>query len=132
MTTSPHPVTVKAASNVHLAVARVERQHALIEEMRCSSPRRVTAAALAMRTGVSTRTVERDVAALQQAGVPISVRSGPHGGYSMAASSRPEPVHLTATELGALVASLAAVGPYTSAAAQSAMSKLLAALDPRP
>ncbi|GAA4991905.1 putative DNA-binding transcriptional regulator YafY [Nonomuraea thailandensis] len=61
MLTSPHPV-----------VPRVERRHRLIEELRATAPRKLTARSLAERTGVSTRTVERDLAALQAAGVPIT------------------------------------------------------------
>jgi predicted DNA-binding transcriptional regulator YafY len=38
------------------------------------------------------------------------------------------PVTLTPGEASALVASLVAVGPYTSATAQSALAKLLASL----
>lgn len=119
-----------SATNVHLTVARVERQHALIEEMRCASPQPLTAAQLAQRSGVSTRTVERDVIALQQAGVPITVRPGPGGGYSLRVSDRPPAVQFTPSELGVLIASLTAVGPYASAAAHTAMTKILGAATP--
>ena len=115
-------------ANVRLVVARVERQHAVIEELRCASPKRVTTSRLASRLGVSTRTVERDIADLRQAGVPISVRTGPHGGYTMPVPGGVPPIAFTPGEMAALVVSLAAVGPYVSASAQSAMTKLLTAV----
>jgi predicted DNA-binding transcriptional regulator YafY len=83
---------------------------------------------LADRLGVAVRTVERDVARLREAGVPIEVRGGTGGGYRIDARSSLEPVTLTPGEAAALVAALVAVGPQASASARSAMDKLLAAL----
>jgi len=45
-------------------------------------------------------------------------------------TGRPLPVALTAGEIAALVASLVALGPYSSATAVSALGKLVAALAP--
>ncbi|GAB3740311.1 helix-turn-helix transcriptional regulator [Microlunatus parietis] len=106
----------------------VERQHALIEELRSSAPRYLSAARLAQRTGTSVRTVARDLARLCAAGVPIDVRHGPGGGYSIDARTALPPIVLTPGEAAALIASLVAVGPYVSAAAKSSLDKLLAAL----
>lgn len=113
---------------LHQAVPLVERQHALIEELRARAPRHVSGAVLAQRTGTAVRTVERDIARLVAAGVPIEVRRGPGGGYRIDARRELPPLRLTPGEASALVASVVAVGPYTSATAQTALAKLLAAL----
>lgn len=115
----------------HLAVPLVERQHRLIEELRARAPRPTAGGELAERLGVSVRTIERDVARLTTAGVPISVRHGPGGGYAIDARAQLPPLVLTPGEAAALIAALVAVGPYASATAQSALAKLVAALAPR-
>lgn len=115
---------------LHQAIPIVERQHALIEELRARAPRFVRGADLALRTGTTVRTVERDLARLSEAGVPVQVRRGPGGGYRINARASLPPLILTPGEVVALVASLVAVGPYVSATAQTALGKLLAALAP--
>jgi predicted DNA-binding transcriptional regulator YafY len=113
---------------LHQALPLIERQHALIEELRARAPRFVTGADLAMRTGTTVRTVERDIARLVAAGVPVQVRRGPGGGYRIDARRELPPVAFTPGEAAAMIASLVAVGPYTSATAQTALAKLLRAL----
>ena len=113
---------------LHQAVPLIERQHALIEEMRAYAPRYVAGADLAARTGTTVRTVERDIARLVAAGVPVKVKRGPGGGYRVDARPELPPLAFTPGEASALVASLVAVGPYISAAARSALTKLLDAL----
>ncbi|GAA4034649.1 hypothetical protein GCM10022247_69890 [Allokutzneria multivorans] len=113
---------------VHLGAPLVERQHRLIEELRASAAQRLSGETLAARLGVSVRTVERDVARLVGAGVPISVRRGPCGGYAFTTRHTVAPVPLTPGEIAALVAAVVAVGPYSSATARAALDKLLAAL----
>lgn len=122
------PGHVAGYVQLHQALPLIERQHALIEELRARAPRFVPGTDLAKRTGTTVRTVERDIARLIAAGVPVSVRRGPGGGYRI--DTRPElpPLNLTPGEASAVVASLVAVGPYISAAAQSALAKLLDAL----
>ncbi len=115
---------------LHQAIPIVERQHALIEELRARAPRFVRGADLAMRTGTTVRTVERDLARLTEAGVPVQVRRGPGGGYRINIRTSLPPVILTPGEVSALIASVVAVGPYVSATAQTALGKLLAALVP--
>jgi predicted DNA-binding transcriptional regulator YafY len=88
----------------------------------------VTAATLAARTGTTTRTVERDIARLIAAGVPVLVRRGPGGGYRLNTRTVLPPLTLSPGEAAALIASLVAVGPYTSATAQTALAKLLSVL----
>lgn len=113
---------------LHQALPLIERQHALIEELRARAPRFVTGADLAMRTGTTVRTVERDIARLVAAGVPVQVRRGPGGGYRVDARRELPPLAFTPGEAAAMIASLVAVGPYTSATAQTALAKLLRAL----
>ena len=117
---------------LHQALPLIERQHALIEELRAKAPRFVPGAELALRTGTTVRTVERDIARLVAAGVPVHVRRGPGGGYRIDARRELPPLVLTPGEAAALVASLVSVGPYISAAAQSALAKLTAALTDGP
>jgi predicted DNA-binding transcriptional regulator YafY len=121
---------IKGMVQLHQALPLVERQHALIEEMRARAPRYVTAAILATRMGTTVRTVERDIARLGAAGVPVQVRRGPGGGYRLNARAVPPPIAFSPGEVAALIASLAAIGPYTSATARSALDKLLMALVP--
>jgi predicted DNA-binding transcriptional regulator YafY len=115
-------------AQLHQALPLIERQHALIEELRASAPRFVTGARLAVRTGTTVRTAERDIARLRAAGVPVEVRRGPGGGYRLDIPRQLPPVTLTPGEAAALIASLTAVGPYTSATAHTALRKLLDAI----
>lgn len=119
---------VAGMAQLHQALPLIERQHALIEELRTRAPRYVPGAVLAIRTGTTVRTVERDIARLAAAGVPVEIRRGPGGGYRIRARSQLPPIELTPGEAAALVASLVAIGPYTSATARTALDKLLAAL----
>ena len=118
----------RVVPQVHQLVPLVERQHALIEALRARAPRSVSGRVLAQDLGVQPRTVERDIARLRDAGVPIGVRRGRTGGYSIDARSRLDPITLTPGEVSALLSALVAVGPYSSATAVTAREKLLAAL----
>lgn len=122
---SPH-----TSVQLHQLLPLVERQHRVIEELRGRAPRPLAAAALARRLGVSARTIERDVARLREAGVPVQVCHGRGGGYAIDARAALPPIVFTPGEAAALIASVAAVGPFASAAAQSSLAKLLAAFTP--
>src|SRR5262245_66060665 len=63
------------------SVNRTDRLYALVEELRAVAPRPRSARQLAARYEVSTRTIERDILALQEAGVPIYAETGRCGGY---------------------------------------------------
>jgi predicted DNA-binding transcriptional regulator YafY len=110
-------------------VNRTDRLYALVEEMRAVSPRPVSAARLAERFEVSLRTIERDISALQQSGVPIWAQQGRRGGYVLDRAMSLPPVNFTASEATALAVSLARVpdGPFVQAA-RSALQKVLAAM----
>jgi len=60
-------------------VNRTDRLYALVEELRATAPRSRGAGRLAARFEVSIRTIQRDVLALQDAGVPIWATPGPGG-----------------------------------------------------
>jgi predicted DNA-binding transcriptional regulator YafY len=118
-----------APTQPHLARLRVERQHRLIEELRLAG-RPATANDLATALGVDVRTVERDIARLRDAGVPITARRGPGGGFRLDVPQTVPPVRLSPGEIAALIASVTAVGPDISATARSALTRLLEALRP--
>jgi predicted DNA-binding transcriptional regulator YafY len=91
-----------------------------------------TALWLSERLQVSTRTVYRDVADLQQQGVPIEGEAGV--GYRMRAGFDLPPLMFTAGEAQALVAAIRLAQPrlddLLAAGAETALSKMLAVLPP--
>jgi predicted DNA-binding transcriptional regulator YafY len=104
---------------------RTDRLYALVEELRARAPRVVRAVELAERFEVSTRTVERDLLALQEAGVPIWAQPGPSGGYGLNVEATLPPLNLTPAEAAAIATALAATRamPFVEAG-RSALSKL--------
>jgi predicted DNA-binding transcriptional regulator YafY len=112
-------------------VKRAERLHALIEEIRRRAPTPVSAAWLAERLEVSRRTVERDLAALRDAGVPLWSDVGRRGGTALHPKAVLPPLNLTATETTAMLTALTMTDgmPYTQAARAGA-AKLRALLPP--
>jgi proteasome accessory factor B len=114
---------------VHL-VNRTVRLYALVEELRAASPRPMTVAALAARFDVSTRTVQRDLQALMEAGVPVRTTPGRGGGWTIDREMTLPPIRFTAHEASALAVALAAAdvcAPYAGAA-RSAAQKIAASL----
>lgn len=77
---------------------------------------------------MSQRTIERDIARLRDACVPIEVKSGPGGGYVFVARKRLLEIQLTPGEAAALIAAMSTVGPSSTATAQQALAKLIDAL----
>ncbi|WP_369183963.1 helix-turn-helix transcriptional regulator [Streptomyces sp. Y1] len=109
---------------------RTPRLYALVEELRAAAPRPLTVAALATRFEVSTRTVQRDLQALMDAGVPVRATSGRGGGWSIDPAMTLPPIRFTTEEASALVAALAAAdasAPYAGAA-RTASQKIAASM----
>jgi predicted DNA-binding transcriptional regulator YafY len=106
-------------------MSRGDRLSALVEELRTVSPKPRSARWLARRFEVSTRTVERDVNALQAAGVPVYAVSGRSGGYVLDRAFTLRPLNLTPAEaLAVSVALHRLAGEPFTAAARSALRKL--------
>jgi predicted DNA-binding transcriptional regulator YafY len=104
---------------------RTDRLYALVEELRSRAPRMMRAAELAERFEVSTRTIERDLLALQQAGVPIWAQPGPGGGYGLNVETTLPPLNLTPAEAAAIATALATTRAMPFAeAGRSALLKL--------
>ncbi|MGY1673017.1 helix-turn-helix transcriptional regulator [Geodermatophilus sp. SYSU D00710] len=110
---------------------RTDRLHALTEELRRAGRRGRTAAELAGWLEVSTRTVKRDVSALQQAGVPIWATAGPGGGYVLDAAATLPPVNFTPAQAVAVAVALAGAPDAPFAVdGRAALAKVLDVLGP--
>jgi predicted DNA-binding transcriptional regulator YafY len=108
-------------------VNRTDRLYALVEELRAVAPRPRSARQLAGRYEVSTRTIERDVLALQESGVPVYAVAGRCGGYVIDKALTLPPLNFTAAEMVAIAVSLArAEATPFAAAMRSALRKVLA------
>ncbi len=110
---------------------RTDRLYALAEELRRVGPHGTTSTRLARLFEVTTRTVKRDVSALQQAGLPVVAQAGPGGGYVLVGATLP-PVALTpgqAVALALAVDALPAGSPF-GVDARTARDKVLDALSP--
>ncbi len=110
---------------------RTERLHAIAESLRRAGPGARTAQQLADEFEVTTRTIKRDLAALEAAGLPVWGRTGPGGGYALAKTASLPPVNFTAAQALALSAAMAATvqAPFSDSA-RSATRKVLDVLDP--
>lgn len=113
-------------------VNRTDRLYGLVEELRAVSPRPRSARRLAERFEVSVRTIERDLAALQQSGLPIWAEPGRTGGYVIDASATLGPAGLTPDEALAMLIGLSALqhSPFRQSA-QTAARKMLAVMPDR-
>jgi predicted DNA-binding transcriptional regulator YafY len=108
---------------------RTDRLYALVEELRAVAPRARSARRLAEHFEVSVRTIERDINALQQSGVPIYAEPGRAGGYCLDKARTLPPVNLTPGEAVAMALALRRVaGTPFSSVASSALRKLVAAM----
>jgi predicted DNA-binding transcriptional regulator YafY len=113
-------------------VNRTDRLYALVEELRAISPRRRSARELAERHEVSIRTIERDIGALQQAGVPIYADVGRRGGYTLDKTMSLPPLNFTPQEAVAMAIALSRTADTPFApASQSAMAKIMAVMPDR-
>jgi predicted DNA-binding transcriptional regulator YafY len=113
-------------------VNRTDRLYALVEELRATAPRRCSARELAARFEVSVRTIERDINALQQAGVPIYADAGWHGGYTLDKGTTLPPLNFTPAEAIAVAVALDRAGgtPFARAG-HSAIQKIFTAMPAR-
>jgi len=111
-------------------VNRTDRLYALVEELRAISPRPRSARWLADRFEVSSRTIERDLSALQLSGVPIWAEPGRTGGYCLDPAHTLAPLGFTPDEALAMTIALGmlATSPFQSAA-KSALRKVVAVTD---
>ena len=108
---------------------RTDRLYALVEELRAFTPRPRTAHQLAQHFEVSVRTIERDLNALLQAGVPIYSTPGPGVGYAIDKTHTQPPVNFTAAEAAALAIALSRPGASPLAdALRSVMRKVVGAM----
>ena len=108
---------------------RTDRLYALVEELRAAAPGYRSTTWLAARFEVSPRTIERDLSALQQSGVPIYATPGRRGGYAIDTHHTLPPLNFTAAEVAAVATALAvdSATPFTHAG-RSALQKILAVL----
>jgi predicted DNA-binding transcriptional regulator YafY len=97
---------MSSAAHIVVGVNRTDRLYALVEELRAVAPRPRTARWLADRFEVSARTIERDISALQQSGVPVWAEAGRAGGYCLDKERTLPPVNFTPGEAMALAVAL--------------------------
>lgn len=110
---------------------RIDRLYAPVEELRAVAPRPVSATRLAERFEVSVRTIERDILALQESGVPVWSERGRTGGYALDSRATLPPLNLDPDEALAVMVALAAMPavPF-STAGRRARQKVLAVMRP--
>jgi predicted DNA-binding transcriptional regulator YafY len=110
-------------------VNRTDRLYALVEDLRAIAPRRRSARELAARFEVSVRTIERDITALQESGVPIYAEAGRTGGYTLDKKMSLPPLNFTPAEAVAIAVALSRAGdqPF-GRQARSALRKVVAAM----
>src|SRR5919204_24144 len=108
---------------------RTDRLYALVEELRATAPRARSAQRLAERFEVTVRTIQRDLLALQEAGVPIWATPGPGGGYTIDPGHTLPPLNFTPSEAAAIALAMARSGPMPfDGAARTALHKVVAAM----
>jgi len=111
---------------------RTDRLYALVEELRAAGPRGRTARRLAEHFEVSVRTIERDLSALGQAGVPLATKQGRTGGYTLDRSMSLPPLNFTPREAAAVAVALSRMDHVLFARdARTALQKIVAAMPER-
>ena len=111
---------------------RTDRLYALVEELRAAGERGRTARQLAAHFEVSVRTIERDLSALGQAGVPLATRTGRNGGFTLHRSMSLPPLNFTPREATAIAVALSRSDHVLfKRDARSALQKMVAAMPER-
>ena len=111
---------------------RTDRMYALVEELRAAGRRGRTARRLAAHFEVSVRTIERDLSALGQAGVPLATKQGRGGGYTLDRSMSLPPLNFTPREAAAVAVALSrSEHVLFKRDARSALQKIVAAMPER-
>ena len=114
------------------AMNRVDRLYALVEELRAAGPRGRTARQLAEHFELSVRTIERDLSALAQAGVPLATKQGRAGGYTVDRSMSLPPLNFTPREAAAIAVALSSSEHVLFIRdGRSALQKIMAAMPER-
>lgn len=107
---------------------RTDRLYGIVEELRAVAPRPRSTTWLATRFEVSRRTIERDIAALQETGVPVYAQAGRSGGYVVDPRTTLPPLNVTPAESAAIALALDGYrGPFATEA-RTALAKVLAAM----
>uniref|UniRef100_UPI0005670DCB helix-turn-helix transcriptional regulator n=1 Tax=Promicromonospora kroppenstedtii TaxID=440482 RepID=UPI0005670DCB len=108
---------------------RTDRLYAIVEELRAVAPRPRSASWLADRFEVSRRTIERDIGALQQTGVPVWAEPGRTGGYCLDRARTLPPVNFSPAEAVSVAVALGGLaGTPFAPAGSTALRKILAAM----
>jgi predicted DNA-binding transcriptional regulator YafY len=104
----------------------LERLYAISDRLRRAAPATIAARLLAEEFGVTRRTIERDLASLKSAGVPLFGQPGRSGGAGSIAKPQRKLAALSDSEVMAVIlaADLAKDAPF-GAAASSAAARLL-------
>jgi predicted DNA-binding transcriptional regulator YafY len=111
---------------------RIDRLYAVVEELRAAGARGRTARQLAEHFELSVRTIERDLSALGQAGVPLATRQGRTGGYTLDRSMSLPPLNFTPREAAAVAVALSRNEHVLfTRDARSALQKIVAAMPER-
>ena len=120
------------SDRLFVSMSRAHRLHKLLQELRLRPPP-VTAAELAAATGVSERSVHRDIATLRENGAIIDGAAG--FGFTLTEDPALPPMMFGRTEVEALVLGLREVqvraDPALAAAAETAMAKIRAVVPDR-
>lgn len=110
---------------------RTDRLYAIVEELRVAGPKGRTSRWLAERFEVSTRTIKRDITALEESGVPIWAAEGRGGGYRLRREAALPPLTFTDGEATAIAVALASEpGLPFGPDGHTALAKLLGAMQP--
>jgi predicted DNA-binding transcriptional regulator YafY len=125
---APEPAFLSDPSPTVRGMNRTDRLYAIVEELRAVAPRPRSAGWLADRFEVSSRTIERDIDALQQTGVPLYAEPGRTGGYVVDVRTTLPPLNVSAAESAAIALALEGYrGPF-AAEARTALGKVLTAM----